>query len=297
MASEKQIEANKQNALLSTGATSEAGKKTVSKNAIKHGIFTKSLIISNGDGKEIEEDYNQLLDNLIKCLSPQNQIESLLVEKIGVDFWRLRRVINFETGSIRSQLDMVIYDYYNPGSDSNGFLSINPKSNKEIGSEIKEKRESLSWNNKYIKALKRGVVKFDKPEWQGDGITSDIADDFYNIIEKLNEQKSDDQDPIDNDDLSFEEMREILTNAGFKTDREIANVLVYCIEERNTQIREEIQELEIESQKNQFAEEIRLKVYNLPSTMNVDKILRYEKSIQNSIVQNLILLKKMQSSF
>lgn len=293
MSTEKQIAANQQNALFSTGAITEAGKEIVSKNAIKHGIFTKSLIISNGDGKEKEEDYNRLLSNLIQCLDPQTQIENLLVEKIAVDFWRLRRVISFETGSIRSHLDMVIDDYYNP----DGMFVSKPKLNKEIDHEIEEKKESLNWNNKYIKALKKGIVKFDQPEWRSESITSDIADDFYNIIEMLNEQKSDDQDRIDNNNLSFEEMREILTEAGFKTDKDIADVLIYCVEEQNDQIKEEIQELEKEKQKNRFAEEIRLKVYSLPSTMNADKVLRYEKSIQNSIVQNLVLLKKIQSSF
>ena len=113
MPTEKQIEANKKNALLSTGAITDTGKAIVSKNAVKHGIFTQDLIISSGDGRENEDEYTELLYNLTTSLNPSGQMEHLLVEKIAVDFWRLRRVLRFETGSIRKYLDMVIYDYYN----------------------------------------------------------------------------------------------------------------------------------------------------------------------------------------
>ena len=112
MTTEKQIEANKKNALMSTGAVTIEGKLIVAKNAVKHGVFTKDLIISNGDGKENAEEYNELLNGLIESLVPDGQMEYLLVEKLAVDFWRLKRVLRFETGSLRKYLDFVINDYY-----------------------------------------------------------------------------------------------------------------------------------------------------------------------------------------
>ena len=120
MATEKQIEANRKNALLSTGAVTEEGKTVVSKNAVKHGIFTKDLVIASGDGKEKQEEYQEMLDNLIESLHPTGQIEYMLVEKIAVDFWRLKRVLRYETGSIRKHLDMVIYDYYHSENGRDG---------------------------------------------------------------------------------------------------------------------------------------------------------------------------------
>jgi len=90
MTTPKQIEANCQNALLSTGPMTISGKTIVSTNAIKHGIFTKDLILTSEIGRENEDEYSEILNNLIECLSPSNQMESLLVEKIAVDFWRLR---------------------------------------------------------------------------------------------------------------------------------------------------------------------------------------------------------------
>ena len=68
MTTEKQIEANKKNALKSTGAVTEEGKAIVSKNAIKHGIFARDFIITSGDDKKDEEGYKKLLNNLIQDL-------------------------------------------------------------------------------------------------------------------------------------------------------------------------------------------------------------------------------------
>jgi len=105
MTTEKQILANQQNALLSTGATTAEGKAIVARNAVKHGIFTKDLIISIGEHKENVTDYQELLNNLTISLNPTDQLQSLIVEKIAIDYWRLKRVLRFEAGSIRKTND------------------------------------------------------------------------------------------------------------------------------------------------------------------------------------------------
>ena len=61
MSTEKQLIANQQNAQLSTGPSTMSGKAIVATNAIKHGIFTKDLILSSEEEKENIEDYEELL--------------------------------------------------------------------------------------------------------------------------------------------------------------------------------------------------------------------------------------------
>jgi len=182
MKTEKQIEANKKNALMSTGAVTDTGKAIVAQNAVKHGVFAQDLIISSGDGRENEDEYIELLYNLTKSLNPSGQMEHLLVEKIAVDFWRLRRVLRFETGSIRKYLDMVIYDYYNK-ADWQG--KKENKTNAELDEEIAKQQEFLDWNNAYIKALKKGVVSFDAPTWSGEGLESDIEEDLIMVADAI----------------------------------------------------------------------------------------------------------------
>jgi hypothetical protein len=105
MVSEKQKQANVQNAQLSTGPVTPDGKVVAACNAIKHGIFAKDLVIAVGDGREDEFEYHELLAELKKDLAPVGRLEMLLVEKIAVNYWRLRRLIRYETGKIRKRLD------------------------------------------------------------------------------------------------------------------------------------------------------------------------------------------------
>ncbi len=52
MTSEKQLEANRENALKSTGPVSIEGKSRASKNAIKQGILSKDLVVSGEKSSE-----------------------------------------------------------------------------------------------------------------------------------------------------------------------------------------------------------------------------------------------------
>lgn len=203
MTTDKQIEANKQNALVSTGPKSIEGKNLVSQNAIKHGIFAKDLIIADGDGQENKQEYRELLDGLIASLNPAGQMECLLVEKIAVDFWRLRRVLRFETGSIRKFLDMAVHDYYNK---KDCFGSKINKTNEDIDEELAEYRE-------------------------------------------LNDKRS----------------------------------------------QKKIEELEKAKLKNQYAEDVMVKTNSLPAGDTYEKVIKYEKAVQRSILQNIALLKRIQA--
>jgi len=75
MVTEKQIQANIQNASLSTGPVTQEGKEVVARNAIKHGIFAKDLVITAGDGQEDGLEYRQLFDELKRDLQPVGRLE------------------------------------------------------------------------------------------------------------------------------------------------------------------------------------------------------------------------------
>jgi hypothetical protein len=293
MTTEKQIQANKQNALVSTGPVTDEGKAVVVQNAVKHGVFARDLIIASGDGKENEEEYRQLLQNLIVSLNPSGQMEHLLVEKIAVDFWRLRRVLRFETGSIRKHLDMVIYDYYNKTDWEDKKKN---KTNDELDEEIKQQQEQIDWNKRYIKCLKKGIVKFDEPVWEGEGLESIIEDDIYTVAESIKEKMFSEEEffKYEKGELNWDEILAIFRKAG-NTDQDISNALIPELEKQNEECKKKIYDLEQKKLKNQIAEEVNIKICSLPAGDNAEKVMRYEKSIQKSIFQNLAILKKLQS--
>src|SRR6185437_8732284 len=114
MATEKQIAANKMNALKSTGPNTTGGKLISRKNSLKHGLLARESLISFGDGKENDHELEDLLDQLKTDLQPIGSLESLLVEQIAVGYWRYRRVLRTETGLIRRQTEGYRKNFYDP---------------------------------------------------------------------------------------------------------------------------------------------------------------------------------------
>jgi hypothetical protein len=294
MATEKQLLANRENALQSTGPSTTEGRVIVAKNAVKHGIFTKDLIITCGDGKESEDEYRELLENLICSLNPQGQMEYLLAEKIAVDFWRLKRVLRFETGSIRKYLDMVIFDYYNK-TECNGEKTN--KSNADIDEEIAGLKQQISWNKRYIKCLCKGLVSFDNNSWEAKGLESNIEDDISIVLNEIYTDIMNDEaiERFENDEMNFEEQKRILSENGYGA-KEISEILIKNFQKENASSAGKIRELEQQKNRNKLTEEVCVKVRSVPDSASAEKVMRYEKSIQKSILQNLIILKKLQAA-
>src|SRR5712664_917831 len=68
--STRKVEANRRNALKSTGPKTACGKRTVAKNALKDGFFSKFLLIQHRDGKESQEEYEGFYAGVRKHYQP-----------------------------------------------------------------------------------------------------------------------------------------------------------------------------------------------------------------------------------
>jgi len=96
MTTEKQIEANRSNALKSTGPQTPEGKAKVAQNAVKHGLTAECILIAD----ENQEDFETFRDSMAESLQPEGAVESLLAERIVTAAWRLRRTIRLERESV-----------------------------------------------------------------------------------------------------------------------------------------------------------------------------------------------------
>ena len=110
----KKIATNRRNALRSTGPRTPEGKRAVRWNALKHGLLAREVVIPVGEGKENPDDFRNLLAQLRDDLQPAGVLEEILVEKIAVCYWRLRRVLRSEMGEIRQRLDGVAHSVFLP---------------------------------------------------------------------------------------------------------------------------------------------------------------------------------------
>lgn len=265
MTTEKQLVTNLQNAQLSTGPTTTCGKAIVATNAIKHGIFTKDLIISSEIGQENGDEYQALLDNLIECLLPCNQMESLLVEKITIDFWRLRRTLRFETGSITNHIATLVNKSYSYGS--------NDRNNHAIDKDILSNRQAIEWNAQYIEYLAQGKVTFDEPVWKEGAFESDIIDNLYNIAKSINDLSERDRKLIYAPDcLKLNELHAILQKHGYSEPKSISAKLVAICTRQNKRLKEENEKLSQQKTSNEAADKLTYMLGMVPAAENTDKI-------------------------
>jgi hypothetical protein len=103
--SERRIQANRRNALRSTGP------KTVSRNAIKHGLLAREVVITAGEGEESLEEFHALVERLWEDYEPVGVInEESLLQTIAACWWRKAHVIRAENGEIRKGLDTLSID-------------------------------------------------------------------------------------------------------------------------------------------------------------------------------------------
>jgi hypothetical protein len=101
MTSYRQIEANRRNALNSTGPRTEAGKEQSRRNAVRHGLAAETVIGLLEDAK----DYREFEAAVIADYDAQSAVERELVLRLASVLWRLRRGTAIETGLFEIQAE------------------------------------------------------------------------------------------------------------------------------------------------------------------------------------------------
>jgi hypothetical protein len=101
MTSYRQIDANRRNALRSTGPKTEAGKQVSRRNAIRHGLTAETVIAALEDA----EDYTAFEAAITADYDAQSAVERELVLRLASVLWRLRRATMMETGLFEVQAE------------------------------------------------------------------------------------------------------------------------------------------------------------------------------------------------
>src|SRR5712691_9459510 len=94
MTSPKQFEANRRNALLSTGPKSTQGKRRSRRNALRHGLAAETVVEAFEDPRH----YKKFQAAIVSDYEPRSTVEHELVLRIASLLWRLRRATSVETG-------------------------------------------------------------------------------------------------------------------------------------------------------------------------------------------------------
>src|SRR5258706_9827078 len=103
MTSFRQIEANRRNAVRSTGPSTEEGKCQSRRNAIRHGLCAEPVI----EIVEDIEDYREFEAAVIKDYDALTAVERELVLRLASLLWRLRRATAIETDLFQIQAQIL----------------------------------------------------------------------------------------------------------------------------------------------------------------------------------------------
>ncbi len=101
MASDKKINANRENGRKGKGPTSPEGKAWSRRNAIKSGLFSRVLVVAAAG--ERQEDFDALLSGLRNQFPAQDFLIAFLTGDLAKTIWGLQRLDVYQTAEIRKQ--------------------------------------------------------------------------------------------------------------------------------------------------------------------------------------------------
>jgi len=102
-----------------SGPRSQAGKQRSSHNSLKYGIFSDVMVLRGEPRKKCAS----LLENLREDLRPEGALEEILVEKLAMFSWRLRRLLKAESAEIQKNDIIDQFDSRNQKQEESEGLS------------------------------------------------------------------------------------------------------------------------------------------------------------------------------
>jgi hypothetical protein len=115
MSSQTKIDSARANGAKSRGPKTEEGRKKSSRNAVKHGLYSASVVLST----EPRKQYNEMLDAYLLQFQPEGPVELDLVEEMVAAKWRQRRLRAIETQLLEDEMDYVEKRFRERGEEYN----------------------------------------------------------------------------------------------------------------------------------------------------------------------------------
>jgi hypothetical protein len=103
MTSFRQIDANRRNALTSTGPKTENGKQRSRHNALRHGLTAETVVVALED----IQDYQSFEATVIADYDARTAVERELVLRLASLLWRIRRATAIETDLLQIQAEIL----------------------------------------------------------------------------------------------------------------------------------------------------------------------------------------------
>jgi hypothetical protein len=266
-----------------TGPRTLQGKQKASRNATKHGVFSKVIVLSS----ESKAEYEELLAGLRETLQPEGTLEELLVEKLATTLWRQRRLLSAERAEIRKNTEFVESDRRNQeGEAAQSLWSMSALlcGRGLIGNT--HNRHVLERCLQWLASLRKGIEDAGfRPDQDtlilrklyGDREVSRLGTDLYDMYETfLQVAKIPEEERERKEYFSPAGCRQIVLE---QIDKEIRRIK-----------RDQKARASIETARTQLEIQCR----NVPDAPGLDRLLRYEASLDRAFDRTLIQLERLQ---
>jgi hypothetical protein len=264
-----------------TGPRTQRGKQKSKGNALKHGVFSQ-VVLLNGE-RRIE--FDSLLSGLRNDLEPVGTLEELLVEKLASLVWRHRRLIVAE------------------------------------GAEIRKGQEFLEWDER--RRNEDEIFKFHTHELESRGLIRNKANpivmetclSLLTVLEALIEKRGFDEE-IDEGFLtrvygntpsageldslldSYSRYLKIARSPGTIGEKSESKSPEECKNKFLEELNEKIEQLRAYQEEGDRIESSRMEVdslgRNVPDAPQLDRLLRYETTLEKAFERTLNQLERLQ---
>ena len=264
-----------------TGPRTTRGKRRSSANSLKHGIFAKAIVLKGESRKE----YELLLTGLLDDWQPIGMMEETLVEKLSVLFWRYRRLIQAESAEIAQVAEFVEEDVERRSLRHAGTVE-------DLGGVAKGMLQYCTNPLVYGRAVELLMQLEAGIEYRGFDKDRDVK-----LLRKLYGPPTDSGLPSE-----FFSTYGALWSMSVESTEEGTEVPKYNLDTLKSRaqkaVREEIRRL-LDLQKKYEGVEARrlehtIKASVLPPEKTMDRLMRYEASLERVIDRTLTQLERLQ---
>ena len=264
-----------------TGPRTELGKQRSSRNAIRHGIFSEATLLKG----ESRPQFEALRAELWQALRPEGGAEELLVDKLASLSWRYRRLLAAEAAEIRKSTEFLDWDQSNQRDEEAELIGRRTFFGDEAG---------LIWKVQNPEILERCLELLSelRDEIKTTGFQEDRDTSILNKI--YGEETTLRETPRDDYRVWFETAEvpeEERAREGYATPEQ-------CKKNALKGIDSEIQRLKIFHKRSASVESERSKIEivrrNVPEAPALDRLLRYEASLERGFDRTLGQLERLQ---
>jgi len=274
---EKQLAANRRNAQKSTGPQTPEGRTVSKMNAMKHGILSKQVLVDGRFYNERASELEALHQRFWEEYQPSGPVEEMLVDQIVTAHWRLRRALTAESGEIALSVDQ---GCVLRAKRTNPILQwLHWFRSSDVVTTMEDSQTGCAILEGWLCDLRAGVERDGELTAAALGEfvrqSGDKPNSLSKELERLREQLGQPAGGSDSDPAKERQKSEMLAFL----DKRIARVR---------------SELSGHTEDEECVEHARYAASVLPSTGTLDKILRYETTLNRQLSRAMAQLERVQ---